>query len=312
MASTSNENRVILALQALNRDPKLSARAAAKIYNVPRTTIQRRRDNIPSRRDSTPNLRKLSDLEESTIIQYILDLDARSFPPRLCGVQDMANRLLADRDAPPIGTRWASNFVRRHPELKTRFNRKYDYQRAQCEDPNMIWGWFHLVRNTIAKYGISESDIYNFDETGFMMGVISTGIVVTSAERRGRPRLVQQGNREWVTVIQGINSQGWTIPPFIVVAGQYHLSAWYDDRSLPSDWVIATTHNVGQQTKWAWNGSITLISIQKHDHLVLTDSYCWMDTEVTTQQTLRFSVKKIGSSHYVCRHIHHIFFSHLM
>lgn len=32
------------------------------------------------------------------------------------------------------------------------------------------------------KFGIVESDIYNFDKTGFMMGIISTGIVVTSAE----------------------------------------------------------------------------------------------------------------------------------
>ena len=43
--------------------------------------------------------------------------------------------------------------------------------------------------NTIAKYGIAESDIYNFDETGFAIGVISTGIVVTSFKRSGRPRL---------------------------------------------------------------------------------------------------------------------------
>jgi hypothetical protein len=33
------------------------------------------------------------------------------------------------------------------------------------------------IRNTIAKYGIYETDIYNFDETGFMMGFISTAMV---------------------------------------------------------------------------------------------------------------------------------------
>ena len=91
MALTSNENRLIFAFQALNRGPKISLRAAAKINDVPQTTLQCRHNNIPSRCNSTPNLQKLSDLEESTIIQYILDLDARSFPPHLCGVQDMAN-----------------------------------------------------------------------------------------------------------------------------------------------------------------------------------------------------------------------------
>jgi hypothetical protein len=99
------------------------------------------------------------------------------------------------------------------------------------------------VRNTIANYSIAESDIYNFDETGFMMGVISTGIIVTNAERRSNTRLVQPGGREWVTVIQGVSSGGWCIPPFIIVAGQYHLSSWYEDSPLPHNWVLAITQN---------------------------------------------------------------------
>lgn len=123
----------------------------------------------------------------------------------------MANRLLADRGGSPVGKNWASNFVRRQPELTTRFNRKYDYQRAKCEDPTLIREWFSLIANTIAKYGITLADIYNFDETGFMLGLIASGMVVTSAERRGRPKSAQPGNREWIAVIQAINAEGWAI-----------------------------------------------------------------------------------------------------
>ncbi|KAF6791711.1 transposase [Colletotrichum sojae] len=65
--------------------------------------------------------------------------DSRGFPLRLAGVEDMANLLL----------------------------------RACNEEP------FALLRNIMAKYGIQEGDIYNFDETGFMMGVITASIVVT-------------------------------------------------------------------------------------------------------------------------------------
>ena len=53
-----------------------------------------------------------------------------------------------------------------------------------------------------------------------MMGIISTGMVVTSTEKQSSTRLVQPGGREWIAVIQGVNSQGWTVPPFIIVAGQ--------------------------------------------------------------------------------------------
>ena len=76
-----------------------------------------------------------------------------------------------------------------------------------------------------------------------MMGMISAAAVVTSSERRGKPKLAQPGNREWVSVIQGINSQGWAIPPFIIFAGKHHLTNWYENSSLPPDWVIATSHN---------------------------------------------------------------------
>ncbi|TQW01859.1 helix-turn-helix, psq domain-containing protein [Cordyceps javanica] len=138
MESTSKEARVNLALVALERNPALSIRAAAKIYNVPKTTILRRRKHQLARHDTVPNSRKLTNLEESIIVEYILDLDSRSFPPRLSGVQDMANRLLADRDAPLVGVNWASRFVKRQTELTTRFTRRYDYKRALCKDPKLI------------------------------------------------------------------------------------------------------------------------------------------------------------------------------
>jgi hypothetical protein len=155
----------------------------------------------------------------------------------------MADQLLAHRDAPPVGTRWASNFVKRHPDLKTRSFRKYDYQRAKCEDPTIIRNWFTLVANTIAKYGIRSNDIYNVDETGFLMGMIASGMVVTGTDRRGKPKSVQPGNGEWITVIQAINADGWAVQPFIIGAGQYHLANWYRESNLPGDWAITTTQN---------------------------------------------------------------------
>jgi hypothetical protein len=93
------------------------------------------------------------------------------------------------------------------------------------------------------KYGILDDDVFNFDETGFMMGVIFPGMVVTTSDGRGKAKLAQPGNREWATVIQGVNALGWAIPPFIILAAQYHLANWYQECNLPSTWRIATTSN---------------------------------------------------------------------
>ena len=46
-----------------------------------------------------------------------------------------------------------------------------------------------------AKHGILDDDIYNFDETSFMMGIIYTGMVVTSSNGR-KAKLAQPSNRE--------------------------------------------------------------------------------------------------------------------
>jgi hypothetical protein len=85
----------------------------------------------------------------------------------LNAVADMANNLLSDCAGGKVGIKWPSKFVERTPELKTCFNRKYDYQRAKCEDPEIIKLWFDLVRNIKTKYGIQDEDVFNFDETGF-------------------------------------------------------------------------------------------------------------------------------------------------
>ena len=65
-------------------------------------------------------------------------------------------------------------------------------------------------------------DLYNFDETGFMMGVICTSMVVTYIPRsdwRVKGKSIQPGgtNREWATAIECVNSEGWCLPPFLNV-----------------------------------------------------------------------------------------------
>ena len=110
MDSTLHEARILLAIKAIQNNSSLSTRAAAQLYNIQRTTLRDRLAGRPSRYDIPPNSCKLTDLEEQSIVQYILDLCTRSFPPRISGVEDMANQLLADRDAPPVGISRVARF----------------------------------------------------------------------------------------------------------------------------------------------------------------------------------------------------------
>jgi hypothetical protein len=120
----------------------------------------------------------------------------------------------------------------RRLELIIKFNRKYDYKRALFENPEVTQGWFRLVENTKAKYGILDKDTYNFNNSSFMMCVISTGAVVTGSERCGRPNIVQQSDRELASIVASINAMGWASPLFVVFQGKHHLSAWYKEPSI--------------------------------------------------------------------------------
>ena len=116
------------------------------------------------------------------VVTHILDLDSRGFAPTLGAVRDMADKLLAARGAGPVGQEWPKNFVNGTPSLTPRFNRPYDRQRALCEDPGLIISWFDLVQRTKATYGICDEDVFNLDEASFMMGKITTQLVVIGLE----------------------------------------------------------------------------------------------------------------------------------
>lgn len=112
MSQPSEEARVLLALQALEKNPKLSTRRTATIYRVRQIKLHRRQHNIQVRRDSMPSSQKLSDQEENVIVRFILNLDSQGFPLRLRFIEEMANSLLTDRNSPPISIRWAHNFMK--------------------------------------------------------------------------------------------------------------------------------------------------------------------------------------------------------
>ena len=136
----------------------------------------------------------------------------------------------------------------------------------------IVQGWFELLRNTIAKYGIKDTDISNFDETGFMTGVTSTATVVTSSHGRATGKKVQRDNMEWVT-LQGVNSKGWALPPFIIVAGKNHLASWYENSGFPPDWVISVTEN-------GWKTNEKLLNVRQPTWKVLKGTLLenvWVD-----------------------------------
>ena len=132
------EARIILAIEAKQTNPSLSLRKLAQQFDVPRTTLQYgMAGRVAAAQRQDPQAR-LTQSEEDAVFQYIVDQDARGFPPQRVDVQEIANLLMAKRDAQCVGKCWTDRFIKRRPELCTRFSRTYDYQRALLEDPNTL------------------------------------------------------------------------------------------------------------------------------------------------------------------------------
>jgi hypothetical protein len=153
-----NEGDVQLAISDIQSNQIKSLRRAKAIHSVPQRTIQRRRDGKRPQRNCEPKSKRLTKLEEEAIVQRILEEGLRGIPPSKAHVQDMADRLLRERGRKPTGKNWVDNFIKRTPELRTRWTRPYDRQRAACEDPAVIQPWFSLVQSMKAKYGILDKD----------------------------------------------------------------------------------------------------------------------------------------------------------
>ncbi|ODQ69900.1 hypothetical protein LIPSTDRAFT_31401, partial [Lipomyces starkeyi NRRL Y-11557] len=220
---------------------------AAKTFNVPMTTLRDRINGTTARQDKHANSHVLTETEEQTLLKWILDADKRGLPIRPEYLRGLASILLQGRTKEPtaqVGKNWVSRFINRRPEIESRYYRKISYQRANQEDPKIYREWFELVQETIAKYGITENDIWNFDETGFAMGLISTAKVVTSTDRsESRPRMIQRGNREWVTIIEAISSRGILLPPMVILTGKEQQAQWYQEELLDPTWSIAVSKN---------------------------------------------------------------------
>jgi hypothetical protein len=195
------EGRVEAAIYAYKNGQIPSIRKSAAIFNVPLVTLCYRLHGRVTKQKTGKNQHKLTLGEEESLVKWILDLDKQGRPPRHEYVKNMANHILTICDTDPpnhvsanplnyIGINWVYRLVNCRPELRSRFSCRYNHERAKCEDPKVIYEWFDRLVASLVQYGFDPGDIYNFDETGFAMGLIVTTRVVTSSDYYGDPKLL--------------------------------------------------------------------------------------------------------------------------
>ena len=84
------------------------------------------------RSETRANNHKLTVIEE-VLSKHLLDADKRGF-----SIQPVSAWNNSTDPTTTIGVNWASTFIKRHPALRTQYNRRITYQRAKQGDPKLI------------------------------------------------------------------------------------------------------------------------------------------------------------------------------
>ena len=124
---SDQEARILQAIDAIHSNISPSVRAAARAYDVPRSTLADRLRGQPTRQQSQIVNRKLLPTEEEALLQWVLSMGERGFPPWISAVHKMADILLSARAASPvdalptIGENWVHRFINCHEQLRSKY-----------------------------------------------------------------------------------------------------------------------------------------------------------------------------------------------
>ena len=119
-----------------------------------------------------------------------------------------------------LGEHWVDRFVQRYPdELISRWTTGIDNSRHKADSGRKYSLYFNLLREKIEQYNIEARHIYNMDEKGFMLGIVgrSKRIFSKASYEDGKRRsTIQDGSREWITLLACICADGSHIDPCLI------------------------------------------------------------------------------------------------
>jgi hypothetical protein len=211
----------LAAIEALEPGEKLVYTQIAKRFGVNRITLARRHQGLTtSRAIRYQNQQALHPQQEKELIEYIDRISKQGLPPS----RDMVRRLASQLAQKELGYHWVDRFVQRYPDLlKLKLVTTMDRNRHRADSELKYKLYFELLHNKLDRYEVEPRYIYNMDEKGFMIGVQSRSKRIfsrASLESGIRRSLIQDGNRDWITLIACICADGSHLDPSLIYQGQ--------------------------------------------------------------------------------------------
>jgi hypothetical protein len=132
--------------------------------------------------------------------------------------------------------------VQQHPnQLISKWTTAMDNSRYKADSERKYSLYFDLLRERIEQYHIEPHHMYNMDEKGFMLGVVGRSRRIfsrTSYKERKRRSTIQDGSREWITLLACICADGSSLEPALIYQST--------SGSIQDSWLQALNHKTHQ------------------------------------------------------------------
>jgi hypothetical protein len=240
-----------------SREPgdDVTLKEIAERHGVDRLTLGRRCKGVTGpRQDGYAAQQKFSPQQGEGLVRYIGELTARGLPPTRAMIRNFASNISKKH----TGDAWITRFIRRNRDhLNSRWSAGMNVSRLKADSKRKYGLYFDLLHHKINQYNVQPHNIYNMDEKGFMISVTGRSKRVFSRlqwESKQIRASLQDGSREWVTVVAAVCSDGSTLPPSLIYssANSTLQASWVDGieaekhdvfvSSTPSGW---TNNDVG-------------------------------------------------------------------
>ena len=214
----ATEDLVLQACDAFQDEKFPSLRAAALAFNAPYDRVLARHNGRASRSEREPTGRLLDSKEEKGLCIWLDRLNLlRTRPSKR--MLELAQRHTDPNTRPPrCGAKWAQRFLARHPEYKLRKDKAREIEREAAEDLQLLIEWFKTFNETVQKFRILPSDLYNFDESPIRLGQANDAQTIALASNL-EVRSGKNTSRKLYILRECISTNSHSIDPLVILKG---------------------------------------------------------------------------------------------
>ncbi len=180
-----------------------------------------------SKHESNARKSHLTDVEATILIDFTIEMSYRGFPLDLKHLEEHALEIVQFRKLTfkGFGRNWAQCFMTKYStHVSTKWAASLDSIRAKTVSPAAVKHYYDLLEKTLTNNNIQPHNLYGFDESGFPLGggKKTRGISATNKPLKRQ----RSNNKENVTVMATICTDGTNVPPVVIFQGKYFLEKW--------------------------------------------------------------------------------------